>query len=355
MLLELVYQIFPNRDLSDFNPELSYSKHKSVDSKMIMGHLKSLVCCYKSKSPTNSNASGGVYCGDDEVSFSDFQILRAIGKGTFGKVCIVQKVDTKKMYAMKYMSKQRCFKHSYLSNVIKEIDILKKLEHPFLVNLWYTFEDQEDIFMVVDLLMGGDLRYHIQNNIDFEEPLVKLYICELSLALDYLQKNRIIHRDVKPDNIILDEQGHVHLGDFNIAAEVKGSSELRSLSGTKPYMAPEIFKCALCEGCGYSYNVDWWSLGICAYEILYKKRPFEITSDMTIQQIYNVIQTTEVAYFSYTKIGMINLMKKLLAFNPNERIHFLKMLKEQPYVNHMNFQAIYNKKIKPSFAPSVNS
>ncbi|GFO13388.1 serine/threonine-protein kinase 32c [Plakobranchus ocellatus] len=128
------------------------------------------------------------------VNFDHFQILRAIGKGSFGKVCIVQKKDTKKMYAMKYMNKTACAQQEAVSNVIREVQILKAVEHVFIVNLWYCFQDEEDMFMVVDLLLGGDLRYHMAGDMTFTEDHVTLYVAELALALDYLRTRGIIHR-----------------------------------------------------------------------------------------------------------------------------------------------------------------
>ncbi|KAM7158714.1 serine/threonine-protein kinase 32B isoform 2-T2 [Molossus nigricans] len=184
----------------------------------------------------NHSHQPAAFAEDEEVNFDHFQILRAIGKGSFGKVCIVQKRDTKKMYAMKYMNKQKCIERDEVRNVFRELRIMQGLEHPFLVNLWYSFQDEEDMFMVVDLLLGGDLRYHLQQDVHFTEGAVKLYICELALALDYLQSHRIIHRDIKPDNILLDEHGHVHITDFNIATVVKGAEKACSMAGTKPYM-----------------------------------------------------------------------------------------------------------------------
>ncbi|XP_030047780.1 serine/threonine-protein kinase 32A-like [Microcaecilia unicolor] len=133
----------------------------------------------------------------DSVNFNHFEILRAIGKGSFGKVCIVQK-DTKKMYTMKYMNKQKCVERNEVRNIFKELHILQGLEHPFLVNLWYSFQDEEDMFMVVDLLLGWDLRYHLQQNMCFSEDSVKLFICELALALDYLKSQSILHRLPEP-------------------------------------------------------------------------------------------------------------------------------------------------------------
>lgn len=122
--------------------------------------------------------------------------------------------------------------------------------------------------MVVDLLLGGDLRYHLQQNVQFSEDTVRLYICEMALALDYLRSQHIIHRDVKPDNILLDEQGHAHLTDFNIATIIKDGERATALAGTKPYMAPEIFHSFVNGGTGYSFEVDWWSVGVMAYELL---------------------------------------------------------------------------------------
>ncbi|XP_043077184.1 serine/threonine-protein kinase 32B-like [Puntigrus tetrazona] len=147
----------------------------------------------------------------EEVNFDHFQILRAIGKGSFGKVCIVQKKDTKKMYAMKYMNKLKCVERNEVRNVFKELQIMQNLEHPFLVNFWYSFQDEEDMFMVVDLLLGGDLRYHLQQNVHFTESTVEHYVCEIALALHYLRNKHIIHRDIKPDNILLDEHGPIFI------------------------------------------------------------------------------------------------------------------------------------------------
>jgi serine/threonine kinase 32 len=114
----------------------------------------------------------------------------------FFQVCIVQKKDSKQMFAMKYMNKHQCMERDALKNVLREVEILTRLEHPFLVNIWFSFQDEEDLFMVTDLLLGGDLRYHIQQEVNFSEDAVKLMVAELALALDYLQSKRIIHRSV---------------------------------------------------------------------------------------------------------------------------------------------------------------
>ncbi|XP_030660932.1 serine/threonine-protein kinase 32C isoform X2 [Nomascus leucogenys] len=251
-----------------------------------------------------------VFDDKEDVNFDHFQILRAIGKGSFGKVCIVQKRDTEKMYAMKYMNKQQCIERDEVRNVFRELEILQEVEHVFLVNLWYSFQDEEDMFMVVDLLLGGDLRYHLQQNVQFSEDTVRLYICEMALALDYLRGQHIIHRDVKPDNILLDERGHAHLTDFNIATIIKDGERATALAGTKPYMAPEIFHSFINGGTGYSFEVDWWSVGVMAYELLRGWRPYDIHSSNAVESLVQLFSTVSVQYVPTWSKEMVALLRK---------------------------------------------
>ncbi|KAF3841102.1 hypothetical protein F7725_006964 [Dissostichus mawsoni] len=278
----------------------------------------------------------------DDVNFDHFQILRAIGKGSFGKVCIVQKKDTKKMYAMKYMNKLKCVERNEVRNVLKELQIMQNLEHPFLVNFWYSFQDEEDMFMVVDLLLGGDLRYHLQQNVHFSESTVKLYICELALALGYLRTKRIIHRDIKPDNILLDEHGHVHLTDFNIAAIVKEDLKATSIAGTKPYMAPELFQTFEGSHPGYSFSVDWWSLG----------RPYVMRSSTPANEILQTFHKVHPSYQAAWSLEMKSLLRKLLCIDVQNRISCLAELQDLDYMSDVNWDAVLSKLLPPGFIPN---
>uniref|UniRef100_A0A8C3X201 non-specific serine/threonine protein kinase n=1 Tax=Catagonus wagneri TaxID=51154 RepID=A0A8C3X201_9CETA len=226
------------------------------------------------------------------------------------------------MYAMKYMNKQKCIERDEVRNVFRELQIMQGLEHPFLVNLWYSFQDEEDMFMVVDLLLGGDLRYHLQQNVHFTEGAVKLYICELALALEYLQRYHIIHRDIKPDNILLDEH------------------------------APEVFQVYVDGGPGYSYPVDWWSLGITAYELLRGWRPYEIHSATPIDEILNMFKVERVHYSSTWCKGMVALLKQLLTKDPESRLSSLGDVQSAPYLADMNWDAVLEKALMPGFVPN---
>ncbi|GAB5578895.1 serine/threonine-protein kinase 32C isoform X3 [Prionailurus iriomotensis] len=292
-----------------------------------------------------------VFDDKEDVNFDHFQILRAIGKGSFGKVCIVQKRDTEKMYAMKYMNKQHCIERDEVRNVFRELEILQEIEHVFLVNL-YSFQDEEDMFMVVDLLLGGDLRYHLQQNVQFSEDTVRLYICEMALALDYLRGQHIIHRDVKPDNILLDEQGHAHLTDFNIATIIKDGERATALAGTKPYMAPEIFQSFVSGGSGYSFEVDWWSVGVLAYELLRGWRPYDVHSSNAVESLVQLFSTVSVQYVPTWSKEMVALLRKLLTVDPKHRASSLQDMQAAPSLAGVLWQDLSEKKVAPGFVPN---
>ncbi|XP_066962425.1 uncharacterized protein [Macrobrachium rosenbergii] len=286
----------------------------------------------------------------EDVTFDHFQVLRAIGKGSFGKVCIVQKRDSKQMFAMKYMNKTQCEAREALNNVFREIEILASLRHPFLVNLWFSFQDEEDMFMVVDLLLGGDLRYHIQQGVQFTDEAVRLYILEVASALHYLHARNIIHRDIKPDNLLLDEEGHVHLTDFNIATVLREDQLATSMSGTKPYMAPEVFECAadLCDG--YSYPVDWWSLGVTAYEVRRAKRPYDIHSNTSLHDI-RLMFLQPPKFSSDCHPDLVSLISQLLIVSPEERLQSLDDVLRKPFCCAFTKESVIKKKTKPPFTP----
>ncbi|XP_018607107.1 serine/threonine-protein kinase 32B isoform X2 [Scleropages formosus] len=256
------------------------------------------------------------------------------------------------MYAMKYMNKLKCVERNEVRNVFKELQIMQNLEHPFLVNFWYSFQDEEDMFMVVDLLLGGDLRYHLQQNVHFSESTVKLYICEIALALHYLRSKHIIHRDIKPDNILLDEHGHAHLTDFNIAAVVKDDLKATSIAGTKPYMAPELFQPFEGTHPGYSFSVDWWSLGITSYELLRGQRPYVMRSSMPANEILQGFHSLPISYPAAWSPGMKCLVRKLLCIDVERRLSSLSELQDLDCMSDANWDAVLSKQITPGFIPN---
>ncbi|KAJ3100678.1 hypothetical protein HDU97_002021 [Phlyctochytrium planicorne] len=303
------------------------------------------------------NSAGKQQQEDYEVDLRQFNLLRCVGKGAFGKVRIVEKRDTRKLFALKYINKQQCVRMRAIQNIFRERAILEEISHPYIVNLRYAFQDDDNMFMVLDLMMGGDLRYHLDRIGGFREDAVRCMAVELASAVNYLHKNKIVHRDLKPDNILLDEAGHVHLTDFNIAVKYAGRGALKSHSGTLAYMAPEIF-----GDSGYLWQVDWWSLGVCLYECLYGKRPFRGNSNEALTQAIRK-QTLNLPDANFVTRQPVSLSQECLLFlrgllerNVERRLGSagFETIKRHPFLAVFDWERVDRKDIMPVFVPEPN-
>mmetsp|Transcript_7085 Transcript_7085/g.6936 ORF Transcript_7085/g.6936 Transcript_7085/m.6936 type:complete len:194 (+) Transcript_7085:172-753(+) len=166
------------------------------------------------------------------------------------------------------MLKSRIIAKRSVNSVMNERRLLSILRHPFIVNMQYAFQDRENLYLVMDLMPGGDLRYHLSRVRKFSEEQTKFFVACLVIAFEYLHKNNIIHRDIKPENIVLDEAGYAHLTDFGIARVFQPENS-NETSGTPGYMAPEV----LCRQ-NHGFAVDYFALGVLAYEFMTGKRPY---------------------------------------------------------------------------------
>ncbi|KAI8631091.1 kinase-like protein [Xylariaceae sp. FL1651] len=283
------------------------------------------------------------------VNLNHFRLLRVVGRGAFGKVRIVERKDTGLSFALKYIRKDEVVRSESVRNIIRERRMLEHVNHPFICNLRYSFQDIEYMYLVVDLMSGGDLRFHISRK-TFTEDAVRFWIAELGCALRYVHRQGIIHRDVKPDNVLLDADGHVHLTDFNVASDIIPGKMLTSKSGTLAYLAPEVY-----AGKGYDVRADWWSLGVLFYECIYNKRPFEGNSETSLT---NVILHGN-AKFPVTQPAVsyncIQAMKSALEQNPDIRMgHTWKSFIDHPFFQPINFEQLEAKQIEPVFVPSAD-
>ncbi|KAK2809461.1 hypothetical protein FQN50_003729 [Emmonsiellopsis sp. PD_5] len=226
--------------------------------------------------------------------------------------------------------------------------MLEHLNHPFLCNLRYSFQDIEYIYIVVDLMNGGDLRFHISRKC-FTEDAVRFWVAELACALRYIHSQGIIHRDLKPDNVLLDSDGHVHLADFNVASDFKPSKPLTSKSGTLAYLAPEVF-----EGGGYLSEVDWWSLGVTFYECIYNKRPFEGRNHETLSENIKRAQPKYYVTNPAVTVPCLRAISSLMERDRSIRIGAagFETFTCHPFFEDIDFEALERKEILPIFTPS---
>ncbi|KAF8640281.1 hypothetical protein AX16_010176 [Volvariella volvacea WC 439] len=302
---------------------------------------------------------GGVCCCfsepvdyDGEVTLYHFDLLRAVGKGAFGKVRIVEHKRTKKLYALKYIDKARCIRQKAVANVIQERRLLEEIDHPFVVNLRYAFQDDENCFFVLDLMLGGDLRFHLERKGHITEESVIFWVAELASALEYLHRKRIIHRDIKPDNILLDAEGHAHLTDFNVAIHYSERRLHTSVAGSMAYMAPQVVGRK-----GYSWQIDWWSLGVTAYELLFHKRPFDGKSAerMTQSILKDTVKFPEGASSQCSEAGL-SALKGFLDRDPKTRLGCqpeMADVKQHPWFASIDWEKLQKKECKPPFTPDM--
>ena len=176
-------------------------------------------------------------------------------------------------------------KKSELS-ILYERELLSRLTHPFIVNMHYAFQDQDNLYLVIDYHSGGDLRYHICIYRRFNEKQTKFIIACLILGLEYIHAHHIIHRDIKPENLVLDINGYVHITDFGVA-KLFQENNYKETSGTPGYMAPEVIK-----GMNHSYSADYFALGVIGYEFLLGKRPYVGKCRKEIKDLILAKQTT---------------------------------------------------------------
>ena len=170
-------------------------------------------------SQTNNNQSQSSYNGKNTLNRNSFKFLYVIGKGGFGKVWKIQSKKTKTIYALKEMSKLKIIDKKSEKSINTEREFLSKLSHPFIVNMHYAFQDKQNLYLVMDILNGGDLRYHISRYRKFSEEQTRFFIANIIYSLQYIHSNNVIHRDIKPENLVLDEKGYVRITDFGIAKE----------------------------------------------------------------------------------------------------------------------------------------
>ena len=299
---------------------------------------------------TTSNQNNNNYYNENELNRNMFEFIYVIGKGGFGKVWKVQYKKTKEYYALKEMSKRKILDKNSEKSINSERKFLSLLNHPFIVNMHYAFQDNDNLYLVIDMLSGGDLRYHCSRYRIFSEEQTRFFIACILYSLEYIHSNNVIHRDIKPENLVLDEKGYARITDFGIAKDnmLDNSSET---SGTPGYMSPEVM-----NGNNHSFQTDFFAVGVIGYEFLIGNRPFdgksrkEIKEKMLSEKIMINIDNIKKGW----SIDVADFINRLLERKQEKRLGAVggvKELKEHQWLKYYPWEELEKKMLPAPFIP----
>lgn len=279
----------------------------------------------------------------------DFQLHYVIGKGGFGKVWKLEHKKTGVLYAMKEMSKARVLSKKSVVSVMNERELLTALRHPFIVNMHFAFQDRDNLYLVTDLMPGGDLRYHLSRLHTFTQDQSRFFLACILVGLDHLHKHNVIHRDIKPENLVLDARGYVRITDFGIT-RLYSPDNARETSGTPGYMAPEV----VCQQ-PHSFTVDYFAVGVLLYEFMTGKRPYPGRTRKEIKDQVLARQATATseqlpANWDPTALDLIN---RLLQRKPTHRLGAggLAEVKAHPWFAALDWEALMDKTLEAPLVP----
>ncbi|XP_071390991.1 rhodopsin kinase GRK1b isoform X2 [Centroberyx affinis] len=289
----------------------------------------------------------------NEEWFMDFRVL---GKGGFGEVHACQAKATGKMYANKKLDKKRLKKRKGYDGAIVEKRILAKVHSRFIVTLAYAFQTKTDLCLVMTIMNGGDLRFHMYNvdekNPGFNEKRSCFYTAQIICGLEHLHQHRIIYRDLKPENVLLDDAGHVRLSDLGLAVELPpGKEKTTGYAGTPGFMAPELL-----QKKEYDYTVDYFTLGVTLYEMIAAKGPFRVRGEkVEHEEVTRRILKDPVSYAPTFSKDCKALCEGLLEKDPAKRLGFKNNecaeLKNQPFFKELNWGRLEAGMLPPPFVP----
>ncbi len=307
-------------------------------------------CCKKRGEIYISTKIPLISVDEKKITSADFEKIKIIGRGSFGNVYLVRHISTNKYYAMKVLYKTVIKQREEEDHTISERLLLAKLNFPLIIKLHYCFQDSQNLYFIMDLIQGGDLLYHLRLHRRFDDEKTRFYISEMILVLEFLHKNNIMYRDIKPENILIDTTGHIKLVDFGLSKMFEKNEKMYTICGTSFYLAPELIK-----GKGYNCDADWWSLGCLMYELLSgKPPPFRMERNDINTLNFDKPVEMDNSFSDDAK----DLITKLLVVDPKQRLGAgkdgVEKLKQYPYFKDINWEALLELKVKPPFIPEIN-
>ncbi|KAI2635162.1 kinase-like domain-containing protein [Xylaria nigripes] len=305
-----------------------------------------------SEKPVQKAVEGGLV--PRKMQADDFEPLRCLGKGTYGTVLLVKQRTTGRLYAQKQFKKASVVVHKKLVEQTKtERQILESInQHPFVVNLYYAFQDREKLYLILEYGQGGELFTHLSTEKMFSESTSAFYMAEMVLALSYLHDALgVVYRDLKPENCLLDAHGHLLLTDFGLSKVAVGEGDsCKSMLGTVEYMAPEVIL-----GHKYGKAVDWWSFGALGFDLMTGNPPFRGANNTKIQQ--NIVKQKVVMPY-FLSLDAKDLLARLLRKDPAKRLGSrmpkdLETIKNHRFFRKIDWKKLEAKEMEPPIQPMI--
>uniref|UniRef100_A0A8C2L8S4 protein kinase C n=1 Tax=Cyprinus carpio TaxID=7962 RepID=A0A8C2L8S4_CYPCA len=299
-------------------------------------------------------------CRDEEeeeqfhFSLKDFKCVAVLGRGHFGKVLLAEYSITGEMFAIKALKKGDVVARNEVESLMREkriFETVNSVRHPFLVNLFACFQTKEHVCFVMEYAAGGDLMMHIHADV-FSEPRATFYAACVVLGLQFLHEHKIVYRDLKLDNLLLDTEGFVKIADFGLCKEGMGYRDKTStFCGTPEFLAPEVL-----TETSYTRAVDWWGLGVLIFEMLVGESPFPGDDE---EEVFDSIVNDEVRYPRFLSTEAISVMRRLLRRNPERRLgageRDAEDVKKHLFFRNIDWDGLLAKKVKPPFVPTIQS
>eukprot|EP01065_Artemidia_motanka_P049873 TRINITY_DN83_c0_g1_i3.p1 TRINITY_DN83_c0_g1~~TRINITY_DN83_c0_g1_i3.p1 ORF type:complete len:482 (+),score=180.10 TRINITY_DN83_c0_g1_i3:75-1448(+) len=292
-------------------------------------------------------AADGTIIGK-KVCLDDFEAIAVVGKGSFGKVKKVRKRDTGEIFALKAMQKEVIMRENLTEHTKAEKNLLSRINHPFIVKLHYAFQDATKLYLVLDFLSGGEVFYHLSQVGNFTEHRSKFYTAQIATALGHIHDLKIIYRDLKPENCVLDKDGNCCITDFGLAKPNVQGQSAQTFCGTPEYLAPEFL-----TGGGHGKAVDWWSLGILLYEMMYGLPPFY---NENVNEMYELILKKPLSFDEEPATGQVSqaaqdMCRVLLDRDPDKRLQTAEAFMKHPCYDGWDFGKMLRREMEPPFRP----
>ncbi|XP_046981680.1 RAC serine/threonine-protein kinase [Schistocerca americana] len=309
--------------------------------------LNELGAKFSVQGTSNSKSSG-----KKKVTLENFEFLKVLGKGTFGKVILCREKATAHLYAIKILKKEVIIQKDEVAHTLTENRVLRTTSHPFLISLKYSFQTADRLCFVMEYVNGGELFFHLSRERIFSEERTRFYGAEIISALGYLHEEGIIYRDLKLENLLLDKDGHIKIADFGLCKEdITYGRTTKTFCGTPEYLAPEVL-----EDNDYGRAVDWWGIGVVMYEMMCGRLPF-YNRDHDV--LFTLILMEDVRFPRSISNDARDLLSGLLVKDPTKRLgggpEDAKEIMAHPFFRSINWNDLVQKKIKPPFKPQVTS